>query len=58
MSTLFPIVKLASRAGRSTLERLVRRGEAVLDRKTLKRAEAVVDDVRGGGDRALLAAVK
>jgi histidinol dehydrogenase len=58
MSTSLPIVKLASRGGRSTLERLVRRGEAVLDKKTLKKAEALVDDVRTGGDRALLAAVR
>jgi histidinol dehydrogenase len=58
MSTSFPIVKLASRAGQSTLERLVRRGEAVLDPKTLKKAAALVDDVRTGGDRALLAAVR
>jgi len=58
MSTSFPIVKLASRAGQSTLERLVRRGEAVLDKKTLKKAAALVDDVRTGGDRALLAAVR
>ncbi len=57
MSTPFPIVKLDSRAGRGTLERLVRRGEAVLDPKILKKAEAVIEDVRTGGDRALLAAV-
>ncbi|HEV7515282.1 MAG TPA: histidinol dehydrogenase, partial [Thermoanaerobaculia bacterium] len=58
MSTLFPIVKLSSREGRSTLERLVRRGAAVLDRKTLKKAEALVDGIREGGDRALLEAVR
>jgi histidinol dehydrogenase len=58
MSTPFPIVELDSRAGRSTLQRLIRRGETVLDRKILKQAEAVVDDVRAGGDRALLAAVR
>src|SRR4051794_34396793 len=58
MSTLFPIVKLSSRAGRSTLARLVRRGAAVVDRKTVRKAEALVDGIRDGGDRALLAAVR
>jgi histidinol dehydrogenase len=58
MSTPFPIVKLSSRDGRSVLDRLVRRGEAVLDRKTLKKAEALVDGIRQGGDRALLDAVR
>jgi len=58
MSTPFPIVTLGSRAGRSTLERLVGRGASVLDRKTLRKAEALVDEIRQGGDRALLAAVR
>jgi histidinol dehydrogenase len=58
MSTPFPIVKLSSRDGRSLLERLVRRGEAVLDRKTLKKAETLVDGIRQDGDRALLDAVR
>jgi histidinol dehydrogenase len=58
MSTPFPIVKLSSRAGQTVLDRLVRRGEAVLDRKTLKKAENLVAGIREDGDRALLAAVR
>jgi histidinol dehydrogenase len=49
------VVKADSRAGRRAVERLVRRGEAVLDSKTLRRAEKIVRDVRRRGDRALLA---
>lgn len=48
------IVKADSRAGRKAIERLVRRGESVLDSKTLRRAEKIVQDVRKRGDRALL----
>jgi histidinol dehydrogenase len=58
MSTPFPIVKLDSRTGRSTLARLTGRGAAFLDGKTRRRAERLLDDVREGGDRALLAAVR
>jgi len=58
MKTPFPIVRLKSRAGEKTLDRLRRRGEAVLDRKTLRQAQKIVDAVREGGDRALLAAVR
>jgi histidinol dehydrogenase len=47
-------LKSDSRAGRRAIERLVRRGETVLDAKTLRRAEKIVRDVRKGGDRALL----
>ena len=49
-----PILKSDSRAGRKAVERLVRRGESVLDSKTLRRAEKIVLDVRKRGDRALL----
>jgi histidinol dehydrogenase len=48
------ILKAESRAGRRAVERLVRRGDAVLDPKTLRRAERIVRDVRRKGDRALL----
>jgi histidinol dehydrogenase len=48
------VLKADSRAGRRMVERLVRRGETVLDAKTLSRAEKIVRDVRRKGDRALL----
>lgn len=48
------VLKADSRAGRRAVERLVRRGETVLDAKTLSRAEKIVRDVRKKGDRALL----
>ncbi|HKV08547.1 MAG TPA: histidinol dehydrogenase [Thermoanaerobaculia bacterium] len=43
-----------SRSGRRALDRLTRRGEAVLDAKTLSRAEKIVREIRKRGDRALL----
>ncbi len=49
------VLKADSRSGRRAVERLVRRGEAVLDEKTLRRAAKIVGDVRRQGDRALLA---
>jgi histidinol dehydrogenase len=48
------IVSSGSRAGRRAVDRLVRRGEAVLDGKTLRKAEKIVREVRRRGDRALL----
>jgi histidinol dehydrogenase len=48
------VVKADSRAGRRAVEGLTRRGEAVLDVKTLRRAEKIVQEVRKRGDRALL----
>jgi histidinol dehydrogenase len=48
------IVKSRSRAGRRALDRLVRRGETVLDAKTVRKAEKIVSEVRKRGDRALL----
>jgi histidinol dehydrogenase len=48
------IVKADSHAGRRAVDRLARRGEAVLDAKTLRRAEKIVREVRRRGDRALL----
>jgi histidinol dehydrogenase len=48
------VVKADSRAGRRAVEKLTRRGESVLDAKTLRRAEKIVQEVRKRGDRALL----
>jgi histidinol dehydrogenase len=48
------ILKSTSRSGRRAVERLVRRGEEVLDAKTLRKAERIVRDIRQKGDRALL----
>ncbi len=57
MKTL-EIRALGSRRGRKTLERLCRRGEALLDARVLARAGRIVEAVRRGGDRALLKAVR
>jgi histidinol dehydrogenase len=43
-----------SSRGRKAIERLVGRGRQVLDRKTLRAAERIVNAVRTGGDAALL----
>jgi histidinol dehydrogenase len=48
------VLKSGSRAGRRAVERLVRRGDSVLDAKTLRKAEKIVADVRKRRDRALL----
>ncbi|HEX3529298.1 MAG TPA: histidinol dehydrogenase [Thermoanaerobaculia bacterium] len=48
------VLDAESRAGRRAVERLIRRGEAVLDEKTLRRAASIVADVRKKGDRALV----
>ena len=48
------ILSTDSRAGRRAIERLIGRGETVLDAKTLTRAAKIVRDVRKRGDRALL----
>ncbi|HYH47221.1 MAG TPA: histidinol dehydrogenase [Thermoanaerobaculia bacterium] len=53
MSTL-AVMKADSRAGRRAVERLVRRGEGILDEKTLRKASRIVNRVRRKGDRALL----
>ncbi|HSS78115.1 MAG TPA: hypothetical protein VLV54_15400, partial [Thermoanaerobaculia bacterium] len=53
MSTL-DVVKSGSRGGRRAVDRLVRRGESVLDAKTVRKAEKIVAEVRKKGDRALL----
>ncbi len=51
---ILDVLDADSRAGRRAVERLIRRGEAVLDRKTVRRAEDIVADVRRKGDRALV----
>ncbi|MFL6193193.1 MAG: histidinol dehydrogenase [Thermoanaerobaculia bacterium] len=48
------VLKAESRAGRRAVDRLVRRGESVLDAKTLRKAEKIVREVRKRGDKALL----
>jgi histidinol dehydrogenase len=48
------ILSSDSRAGRRAIERLIGRGETVLDARTLVRAGKIVRDVRKQGDRALL----
>jgi histidinol dehydrogenase len=52
------IVKADSRSGRKAVARLVRRGDEVLDARTLEKARALVAAVRRGGDKALLKAVR
>jgi histidinol dehydrogenase len=52
--SVLAVVEAGSRAGRRAVERLVRRGEGVLDEKTLRRASKIVGTVRRKGDRALL----
>lgn len=48
------VLKAESRAGRRAVDRLVRRGESVLDARTLRKAEKIVREVRKRGDKALL----
>ena len=52
------IVKTSSRRGRKALERLLRRSELVLDKKTLRQARRILGAVRKGGDKALLEAAR
>lgn len=54
MSSSLDVVKSGSRAGRRAIDRLVHRGETVLDARTLRKAEKIVAEVRKRGDRALL----
>jgi histidinol dehydrogenase len=53
LSTL-AVMKADSRSGRRAIERLVRRGEGILDERTLRKAARIVKRVRVRGDRALL----
>lgn len=55
---LFEIVKARSKKGRRRIDRLCRRGEDLLDAKVLARAGRIVEEVRRGGDRALMKAVR
>lgn len=52
--SVLAMVKADSRAGRRAVERLIRRGEGILDERTLRRAGKIVERVRRKGDRALL----
>lgn len=58
MSASLRVVKADSRGGRRAVERLLSRGDLVLDPKVSRRAEKIVDEVRRGGDAALLARVR
>jgi histidinol dehydrogenase len=55
VSSPLRVTRCGSRAGRRILERLVGRAAEVLDDRTLRRAAKIVEEVRRGGDRALLA---
>lgn len=52
------ITKAESRAGAKLLARLEDRGRHILDPKIVKAADAIVQGVRGGGDKALLKAAR
>jgi histidinol dehydrogenase len=51
------VVKIDSRRGAREIERLRSRGRSTIDKKTMRRARAIVEDVRRKGDRALLSYV-
>jgi histidinol dehydrogenase len=57
-STPLVIRPLATAEGQRALDRLLRRGELVLDQRTRDGAREIVEAVRTGGDAALLEAVK
>lgn len=52
------ITKAESRAGAKLLARLEDRGRHILDPKIVKKADAIVQSVRGGGDAALIKAAR
>ena len=52
--SVLTVIEAGSRAGRRAVDNLVRRGEGVLDEKTMRKASAIVTRVRRKGDRALL----
>ncbi len=58
MARLLRTVRAGTRGGERALERLVRRGRAVLDPKTVRAAARQVEAVRRRGDAALVAAVR
>ena len=53
---LIDLCSTRSRAGRKRLEKLLSRGDQLLDRKVLEKAGKIVAGVRQGGDHALLRA--
>ena len=55
---ILKITKAESRAGAKLLERLEARGKDILDPQIVKKATAIVDGVKKGGDAALLKAAK
>lgn len=58
MRRLLPAVRAQSAAGRRALARLAGRGRRVLDRRVVRQAERLVEEVRRKGDQALLAAAR
>ncbi|HEX3128603.1 MAG TPA: histidinol dehydrogenase [Thermoanaerobaculia bacterium] len=52
--SVLTVIEAGSRAGRRAVEKLVRRGEGILDERTMRKASAIVTRVRRKGDRALL----
>jgi histidinol dehydrogenase len=52
------VMRADSRDGRQAMERLLSRGSLVLDAKVSSRAARIVQDVRRGGDKALLDQVR
>lgn len=58
MARLLRTVRAGTRRGERALERLVRRGRAVLDPKTVRAAARQVEAVRRRGDAALVEAVR
>lgn len=53
--TPLPVLAAGSRAGRRRIAEVAARGGAVLDPRLMRRAARLVEEVRRGGDRALLA---
>lgn len=51
------LCNIRSRAGRKRLEKLLRRGDDLLDAKVLKKTAQIVEAIRYGGDSSLLRAV-
>lgn len=45
MSSSLDVVKSGSRAGRRAIDRLVRRGETMLDARTLRKAEKIIERI-------------
>jgi histidinol dehydrogenase len=58
MMTVLKIIDSRSRSGRRLLARLDSRGESLFDKRLLSKVEHIITDIRRGGDRALLKAVR